>query len=260
MTASPNGINYRYHCRVLWHPPVTVRVCTCHGYTQSRKTRTGKTVAIACRYDAERLKGVYGLRSDGCTPSKVVYCHLHCWYGTEGPHSKCQVTNEAPECEISQQLLTSFDSLWKHWVRNEIHASTRSAAENVPASDQFDRDAAINSGEDETPKGHKIGTVFSCKITQNGVQPNHHQGVGRELAAARACSRSGVVPVDTPPRKRAREEPQFNAAVKRNAAVGSMYVGKSSLEGIDVALDTDEEAEDEENQGGVLTQPGIQLM
>jgi hypothetical protein len=207
----------------------------------------------ACRFGAERLKEVYGLRSDGCTRSKVVYCHLLCWYGTDGPNSKCTITNEPSEQRTSRRLYNAFNSMWELWVRDQLQTSTPASFDGAQAMVRIDNDVAINSRDDETPKGHKFGTVFSCKITQNGVQPSHYQKSGREVPAP-GCSSSGVVPVNTPPRKHARDEELTHhvACQKRMREV------KSSLHDVEVVLDTDDEAE--ENQGGVLTQQGLRLM
>ena len=71
-----------------------------------------------------------------------------------------------------------------------------------------------------------------------------------------------VVAVDTPPRKRVREEDcvRDDRPTKARAAAAALCESKVFQKMV-VVLDTDEEdGEDEENPGGVLTQPGIPML
>lgn len=210
-------------------------------------SRREEHAIAACSYDGERLKEVYGLRTDGCTPCKLAYCQLQCWHGTAGPNSTCKLTQEPPEHQLSHQLHTSFQTRCDNWSNAQLQALKRSPAENVSAAVQNETDATVNSSDNDTPKGRKHG-LFSCSITQNGRQAKPQWGG------------QGVMPVDTPPRKRAREEDStpVNVAlrVKSSAAVCESKVAQQ----MEVVLDTDDEGDDEENRGGVLTQPGIQMM
>ena len=188
-----------------------------------------------------------------------MYCHLQCWHDTEGPNSSCQLTSDPSQHSAVHVLLhKSFDTLWSSWVNEQMRALARSPADNVAAGAQIVGVGAL-SGDEETPKGRKNG-VFDCKTTRNGMHAKSDYGGLQERLRGEAAT--GVVPVDTPPRKRAREEDcvRGNRPAKMRAAPAAVCESKG-IKTMEVVLDTDEEdGEDEESHGGVLTQPGISML
>lgn len=238
-------------------------------------------MSVPRRIDAESLKRVYPVGAEACTPCKRIYCHLQCWHGTEGPNSSIKLPQEPSEHEVNEKLSTAFDRRFTQFVEKQLAASSWSSAATAAA-------AAVSSGDDskdETPKAHKCGTVYNCRITQKSeqLQPEW-QGARRSLAPEAAVTLSGLsapLAVDTPPRKRAREEDNtpvselltmgaVPVATGTAAAPAVLAVGaelppqkkfpKAPAGKMETIPDTDDEGEDEENQGGgILTQPGASL-
>ena len=185
-----------------------------------------------------------------------MYCHLQCWHGTDGPNSRCRLTEGPSLHQLNKHLHALFDVLWQSWTKDQLQALTRSPAENVAAGALSE---AVHSTDEETPKGRKNG-IFDCRTTRNRVHGKSDWRIQQEWGRGEASG--GVVAVDTPPRKRAREEHSTHGHRSVWSRAAAQVCESKELQQMEVVMDTDEEEgeDQDEERGGVLTQPGIPMM